>query len=64
MEELSMKKLCTLHTTDKFIELMSDPFTKPFIQDNPEIEYFDIAMVLKFGRISYDAAKEAMEAGL
>jgi len=38
-----MKKLCTLHTTDKFMELMSDPFTKPFIKENPDIEYFDIA---------------------
>lgn len=38
----TMKKLCTLHTTDQFIEMMSDPFTKPFIKDNPNIEYFDI----------------------
>lgn len=38
-----MKKLCTLHTTDQFIELMSNPFTKPFIEDNLDIEYFDIA---------------------
>ena len=29
-------KLCTLHTTDKFMEMMSDPFTKPFLKDNPE----------------------------
>ena len=25
------------------MEMMSDPFTKPFIKDNPDIEYFDIA---------------------
>ena len=31
-------KLCTLHTTDKFMELMSDPFTKPFLADNPDVE--------------------------
>ena len=31
-------KLCTLHTTDKFMEMMSDPFTKPFLKDNPDIE--------------------------
>ena len=36
-------KLCTLHTTDKFMELMSDPFTKPFLADNPEVEHLDIA---------------------
>lgn len=35
-------KLCTLHTTDKFMELMSDPFTKPFLKDNPDIEQMDI----------------------
>ena len=35
-------KLCTLHTTDKFMEMMSDPFTKPFLKDNPDIEQFDI----------------------
>lgn len=35
-------KLCTLHTTDKFMELMSDPFTKPFLKDNPEMEHMDI----------------------
>ena len=36
-------KLCTLHTTDKFMEMMSDPFTKPFLADNPDIEGMDIA---------------------
>ncbi|QHQ61015.1 Asp/Glu racemase [Anaerocolumna sedimenticola] len=35
-------KLCTLHTTDKFMELMSDPFTKPFLKEHPEIEQMDI----------------------
>ena len=35
-------KLCTLHTTDKFMEMMSNPFTKPFLKDNPEIEQMDI----------------------
>lgn len=35
-------KLCTLHTTDKFMELMSDPFTKPFLKDNPDVEQMDI----------------------
>lgn len=35
-------KLCTLHTTDKFMELMSDPFTKPFLKDNPDMEQMDI----------------------
>lgn len=38
-----MKKLCMLHTSDGFVDMMSNPFTKPFIQDNPDIEYFDIA---------------------
>lgn len=37
-----MKKLCTLHTTDQLMELMSVPFTKPFVADNPDITYFDI----------------------
>ena len=37
-------KLCTLHTTDKFMEMMSDPFTKPFLKDNPDIEQFDIML--------------------
>ena len=36
-------KLCTLHTTDKFMEMMSDPFTKPFLADNPDVEGMDIA---------------------
>lgn len=36
-------KLCTLHTTDKFMELMSNPFTKPFLADHPEVEHLDIA---------------------
>lgn len=36
-------KLCTLHTTDKFMELMSDPFTKPFLKDNPDVEHLDIS---------------------
>jgi len=36
-------KLCTLHTSDKFMELMSDPFTKPFLKEHPEIEQMDIA---------------------
>lgn len=35
-------KLCTLHTTDKFMELMSDPFTKPFLREHPEVEQMDI----------------------
>lgn len=35
-------KLCTLHTTDKFMEMMSVPFTKPFLKDNPDIEQMDI----------------------
>lgn len=35
-------KLCTLHTTDKFMDLISDPFTKPFLKDNPEITQMDI----------------------
>lgn len=35
-------KLCTLHTTDKFMEMMSNPFTKPFLKDNPDIEQMDI----------------------
>ena len=35
-------KLCTLHTTDKFMEMMSDPFTKPFLKDNPDLEQMDI----------------------
>lgn len=35
-------KLCTLHTSDKFMELMSDPFTKPFLKMHPEIEQMDI----------------------
>lgn len=35
-------KLCTLHTTDKFMELMSDPFTKPFLKEHPELEHMDI----------------------
>ncbi len=36
-------KLCTLHTTDNFMELMSDPFTKPFLAQHPELEQMDIA---------------------
>lgn len=36
-------KLCTLHTTDKFMDLISDPFTKPFLKDNPDILQMDIA---------------------
>lgn len=35
-------KLCTLHTTDKFMEMMSNPFTKPFLEVNPDIEHMDI----------------------
>ncbi len=35
-------KLCTLHTSDKFMELMSEPFTKPFLKDHPDIEQMDI----------------------
>jgi len=35
-------KLCTLHTTDKFMELISDPFTKPFLIDNPDVTQMDI----------------------
>ncbi len=35
-------KLCTLHTTDKFMELISDPFTKPFLKDNPDVIQMDI----------------------
>ncbi len=40
-KEFNMK-LCTLHTTDKFMELMSEPFTKPFLKEHPEIEQMDI----------------------
>lgn len=36
-------KLCTLHTTDQFMEMMSDPFTKPFLKDNPDVTQMDIA---------------------
>ncbi len=36
-------KLCTLHTTDQFMEMMSDPFTKPFLADHPDITQMDIA---------------------
>ncbi len=36
-------KLCTLHTSDKFMELMSEPFTKPFLKKHPELEQMDIA---------------------
>lgn len=35
-------KLCTLHTTDKFMDMMSNPFTKPFLADNPDVEQMDI----------------------
>jgi Asp/Glu/hydantoin racemase len=38
-----MKKLCLLHTTDQFVEMMSEPFTRPFLKENPDIESFDIA---------------------
>ncbi|MGB8455673.1 MAG: aspartate/glutamate racemase family protein [Anaerocolumna sp.] len=48
-------KLCTLHTTDKFMELMSDPFTKPFLKEHPEIEQMDIA--------DSSLIKETQEAG-
>ena len=36
-------KLCTLHTSDKFMELMTIPFTRPFIKKYPEVEQMDIA---------------------
>lgn len=36
-------KLCTLHTSDKFMELMTIPFTKPFLELHPELSQLDIA---------------------
>lgn len=36
-------KLCTLHTSDQFMEMMSNPFTKPFLADNPDVTQMDIA---------------------
>ena len=35
-------KLCTLHTSEKFMELMSEPFTYPFLKNHPELEQMDI----------------------
>lgn len=35
-------KLCTLHTSDKFMELMTVPFTRPFLKLHPEISQLDI----------------------
>lgn len=36
-------KLCTLHTTDKFVSLMSEPFTRPFLLQHPHLTHMDIA---------------------
>ncbi len=36
-------KLCTLHTSDKFMELMTVPFTRPFLKLHPELDQLDIA---------------------
>jgi Asp/Glu/hydantoin racemase len=36
------KKLCLIHTINKFMEIIYNPFAKPFLEDNPDIEIFNI----------------------
>jgi len=36
------KKLCLIHTINKFMDIIYNPFAKPFLEENPEVEIFNI----------------------
>ena len=52
------KKLCLIHTINKFMEIIYNPFAKPFLEENPGIEIFNImddsllAETLKEGQLN------------
>jgi Asp/Glu/hydantoin racemase len=52
------KKLCLIHTINKFMDIIYTPFAIPFLKENPEIEIFNImddsllAETLKEGKLS------------
>lgn len=52
------KKLCLIHTINKFMDIIYNPFAKPFLEENPDVEIFNImddsllAETLKEGQIN------------
>ncbi len=52
------KKLCLIHTINRFMDIIYTPFAKPFLDENPEIEIFNImddsllAETLKAGQLT------------
>lgn len=36
------KKLCLIYTINKFMEIIYNPFAKPFMEENPDVEIFNI----------------------
>ncbi|MDO8685648.1 MAG: aspartate/glutamate racemase family protein, partial [Clostridiales bacterium] len=56
------KRLFLIHTTNKYMELIFNPFAKPFLQENPDVDVFNICDdslmpdTLKTGKMSNDVA--------
>ena len=52
------KKLCLIHTINKFMDIIYTPFAIPFLEENPDIEIFNImddsllSETLKEGKLS------------
>jgi len=36
------KKLCLIHTINRFMDIIYTPFAVPFLEDNPDVEIFNI----------------------
>lgn len=61
------KKLCLIHSTDNFMELIYRPFAEPFKKANPDVEIINIcdgsllADTLKFGKMTNQVARRVLE---
>ena len=60
------KRLCLIHTINKFMDMIYNPFAKPFAEANPEVEIFNImddsllADTLKAGALTNNVARRIL----
>jgi Asp/Glu/hydantoin racemase len=64
------KKLYLIHTINQFMDMIYTPFAKPFLEDNPDFEIFNIAddsllpQTLQAGKLTESVAKRIMHYAL
>jgi len=64
------KKLYLIHTINQFMDMIYTPFAKPFLEENPEFEIFNIAddsllpQTLQSGKLTESVAKRIMHYAL